>query len=189
LREKFDRERSRSALRAILPHMPDTPAHRYYTSLEGRWSGHFVQTITSWRALRGRPLATKAMAISGWLIGATRMSTTLEASGAGFHHTTRIEKLGVTVLESDEDITLLPDGRSLRMTGVLRPRFGRPVPYEAEGEIDESAAGAVYRITWPGMQLTQKTRVMPEGLELTQETAWARARVVLRRTGRMAAIP
>jgi len=109
------------------------------------------------------------------------MQTTLEGEGRSFRHTTRVRVWGLESFTTEERIELADDGRSLRMTGVQTPRFGRPERYEASGSIDETATRATYEITWLGCSLVQRTRIVPEGLELTQDTAWSHAEVLLRR--------
>jgi hypothetical protein len=51
------------------------------------------------------------------------------------------------------------------------------------GEMDPSGERTTYRLVWLECPLVQRTRVVPEGLELTQETAWSFGEVLLRRRG------
>lgn len=160
--------------------MIDGPARRYYRSLEGRWSGRFHFAVTDPRA-GGEAAALRRMAALSRLVGPASIATTLEAEGDCFRHTTRISKWGATLYETAERIELRPDGRALVMSGELRAPF-RPVErYEASGEIDERATGATYRIPWAGVEMVQRTAIVAEGLELSQETPWSRAYVLLRR--------
>jgi hypothetical protein len=167
----------------------DGPALRYYRSLVGSWSGALTLFVTDAGALRAATLATRSrirtMALLSGTLGAARMATTLEAvSERRFRHTTRVAKWRATLFDSEEEIAIEDDGRSFRMTGVQRSWPGRREPLSGEGEIDATATGAVYRIPWFGVELIQRTTIVPEGLELTQETPWSRAAVLLRRERR-----
>lgn len=159
------------------------PARRYYESLTDAWSGRFTIAVTDWRGGGRGAGAPKAMAAAMRLVGPALMETTLAAEGDDFVHTTRVSKWGVTLLETRERIVLAGDGTSLAMTGEQRARFGASEPYEAEGEIDETATRATYRIPWAGVELVQRTRIVDggAGLELEQLTPFSRAFVVLRR--------
>jgi hypothetical protein len=165
--------------------MTPAPAFRYYSSLVGRWSGPFTFAVTDWRALRREPARTVlrvgAMGALARLVGAATMKTTLHAAGAGFKHTTRVEKGGVAVVETVEIITLLEGGRSFRLAGEQRSPFDPPAPYEASGEVDEDATRATYRIPWQGVTMRQQTAIVEGGLALSQATAWSYGSVVLRR--------
>lgn len=160
----------------------DGPALRYYRSLVGRWSGDFTLAVTDPAALAALPWRVRAMGLFARLDGRLRMATTLaEVDARTFAHTTRVTKWSVVVLQSEETITLADDGWRLRMAGVQRPR-GAPVePYAGDGEIAPGGDAATYAIQWAGAPMTQRTHVVAEGLRLTQETAWSRASVVLRR--------
>ena len=156
----------------------DGPAHRYYASLVGAWSGRFDLQVTDREAMRSAPFPARASARLASPLGGYSMSTTLAGTGRDWHHTTRVEKFGLTLFTSDETIAIADDGRSFRITGVQHPLVGPEERYEGPGEIDPSASGATYRITWAGAPLQQRTAILPEGLQLTQETAWV---VLLRR--------
>lgn len=157
------------------------PAPRYYTSLVGAWEGRFRIRITSRPELARLSLATRFLANAAHLAGAMSMKTTLEGAGRSFRHTTHVSAFGLEQFTTDETIELDSDGRTFRMSGVQRPRVGKPETYDAHGSIDETATRATYEITWLGCPLVQRTRIVPEGLELTQDTAWSHAEVLLRR--------
>ena len=169
-----------------------TPALRYYRALVGAWSGRFTLTITDPRAFRegAAPWLTKLGLAPVALVprlGVATMATTLQPQGDGdsptFRHTTRVSRWGVTLFATDEVISLGDDGRSIHMSGSQRMGPGGAEPYESEGEVDEAATRATYRILWVGEPLVQRTAIVPEGLELSQETRWSRAMVLLRRVG------
>jgi len=162
----------------------DGPVHRYYRALEGQWSGTLTLTITDPVALRGYPLSTRAMMTFSRLLGPVLMQTTLAASGAAYRHTTRVSRAGIPLFVTSEIISPGDDGRSLRMSGEQRTSIGAVERYDADGEVDDSATRATYRIPWLGAPLVQRTRIVDEGLELTQETPWSRAEVLLRRAAR-----
>ncbi len=109
------------------------------------------------------------------------MKTTLRASGRDYLHTTQVSRLGITLMRSREVITIGDDGRSIRMSGEQRPLIGPKELYESIGEIDDSATRATYRIPWAGTSMTQRTRIVSDGLALEQETAWSRGAVLLLR--------
>ncbi len=153
-------------------------ARAYYGSLEGRWSGRFTLVVTSWAP---GAAAVKLMATAARAVGGLGMATTLEADGADYVHTTRVTKAGALVFATTERIVIGEDGRSLVMKGEQRPALGRAIPYDATVEVAEDAKGAVYRIPWTGVEMVQRTAIVPEGLDLTQETPWSRGHVLLRR--------
>jgi hypothetical protein len=157
------------------------PALRYYRSLEGSWLGALRFEVTDVDQLRKRPLHKRMMALASRL-GSAWMATTLAAEGPSeFLHTTRIFKWKVALFESTELIVVNADGRTFRLSGEQRPRLSRSEPYVADGEVDDSAKRATYRIPWAGEALLQQTHVVEAGLELVQETAWSRASVLLER--------
>jgi hypothetical protein len=170
------------------------PASRYYRSLLGAWKGRFHFEIVDRRALRREGLSAwlplSGLAALQRLSGGVWMSTTLEPDGGAaprsFQHTTRLHEWGTTLFRTSETISLLGDGRSLRMTGTQRvwPALGRAGSYLAGGGVDGAAKSATYEVPWFGTLLTQRTEIVPGGLALTQETAWSLARVLLVRTVR-----
>jgi len=166
------------------------PGPRYYGALVAAWEGRLAFAMTDWGALRaaaiplGAKLAWMAMGVVSRVLGDLRMATTLSRGANGeWSHTTLVSKWGIVALETEERITLAPDGRSLVMKGEMRawPRLGAPERYDSDGEIDESATRATYRVPMLGAPLVQRTRIVPEGLELSQETPWSRSKVLLRR--------
>ncbi len=166
--------------------MGESPAVRYYRRHVGSWSGRFDFRVTSWRALAGARITTMLlvapMAVLTRLFGPSTMATRVEASGTDFRHITRVSKWGVTLYETAETIAVGEDGRTVRLAGTQGTRFGRSVPYEATAEIDEGATSAAYRIPWMGVDLVQRTKIVPDGLELIQETPWSHASTLLRAT-------
>jgi hypothetical protein len=157
------------------------PASRYYVSLVGSWEGRFRVRITNRAELARLPMLTWLTGNAAHLSGAMWMQTTLEGEGRSFRHTTRVSAWGIESFTTEERIELADDGRSLRMTGTQTRRLARPGHYDAKGSIDEAATRATYELTWLGSPLVQRTRIVPEGLELTQETAWSHAEVLLAR--------
>jgi hypothetical protein len=157
------------------------PAPRYYTSLVGAWEGRFRIRITSRPELARLPLATRFIGNAAHLAGAMSMKTTLDGEGRSFRHTTHVSAFGLEQFTTDEAIELDSDGRTFRMSGVQRPRVGKPETYDAHGSIDETATRATYELTWLGCPLVQRTRIVTEGLELTQDTSWSHGEVLLAR--------
>lgn len=158
----------------------DGVSFRYYRGLVGRWAGAFRLSVSDAAALRGLPLRIRMMALFARLDGRLRMATTLDALDATTYlHTTRVTKWGIPVLTSRETITLAADGLRFRIEGEQRPLLAPVEPYAGDGEVGPD--GALYPIAWAGMPMTQRTRIVPEGLLLTQETVWSKASVLLRR--------
>lgn len=161
-------------------------ASRYYGRLLGAWSGPFTFALTNRVALRnsGAPRFTiEGMALLARVTGRSVLSTTLrrgDDEGRLFIHTTRLSKWGITAFESQEEISIDPDGRSLRMAGEMGFGGSRS-PYESLGEIAEDAEGATYRIPWLGVMMIQATRIHDDAreLELTQTTDFSFGRVRL----------
>lgn len=135
--------------------------------------------LTSRAELKRLPARTRLTANGAHLVGAMWIQTTLAGGDRSYRHTTRVRAWGVEAFTTEEHIELSDDGRTLRMSGVQRLRLGRPEAYEATGSIDETATRATYELTWLGGPLVQRTRIVSEGLELTQDTAWSHAEVLL----------
>lgn len=156
-------------------------AARYYSSLVGRWGGRFVFRVTREEVLGQRRFGVRAVGRLTQLLGPLTFRTALDGAGRSYHHTTLVSAAGVTVFSTDETIELSDDDRSVRMRGVQRRRLGRTVSYDASGEVDDTATRATYLIDWLGEPLVQRLQVVSSGLALTQETAWSRGEVLLRR--------
>jgi len=111
------------------------------------------------------------------------MSTTLVAGDdeRTFLHTTVVSLFGVPIYSTRESIVIAEDGRGFSMTGSQRQTLGKDETYEAEGEVLEDSMGATYRLKFFGGDLVQRTRIVPEGLSLSQESPWTRGSVVLER--------
>jgi len=159
----------------------------------GHWRGRYAFAITDWARFRATPMPLAdrmrvlAMHLVARCIGSFAMRTSVTASriDEGYvEHTTAASKWAMPLFSSRETLRLGPEGRSLTMRGPQRlwPLFWPPRDFgEATGEIDDEAAGALYRIPWLGGEMVQRTRVVAGGLELSQEAPWFRASVLLRR--------
>jgi hypothetical protein len=155
--------------------VPVGPAQSYYLALVGAWSGVLeVERPPPTHGVLARLLALLARAT-----GRYRFETTLAATDRGFHHTTQVRKLGVLLLGTEEDIVLGADGRSLVMTGTMRPLLGRAAPYRAEGHVDAESRGATYHIPWLGAELVQCTQRQGADLAFTHQTPWLCTRALL----------
>jgi hypothetical protein len=160
-------------------------AQRYYSPLVGAWSGRFEFVVTDSRALgqmgMARWLPLRLFAVLAWY--GTRMSTTLSQGedARTFLHTTRVSLFGVPIYSTRESIVIGEDGRAFSMTGSQRQTLGKDEAYEAQGEVLSDASGATYRLKFFGGDLVQRTRLVPEGLSLSQESPWTRGSVVLER--------
>lgn len=112
------------------------------------------------------------------------ISTTVRVLSTGdVLHTTLVEKAGMSLFRSVETILLGQDGRSFTLQSEQRTA---PFPWivrvcDGDGEVTEAADGATYRMGWLGTTLHQRTRVVPEGLAVQQQSAWSRGSTVLRR--------
>jgi hypothetical protein len=111
------------------------------------------------------------------------IATTLALEGNVVKHTTQLSKWGLSVFNSVETISLLKDGRHFVIHGeqVFGPKPLGMQPFDAKGSVDDDALGAIYFIPWFGGILEQRTKVVPEGLELVQVTTWSKLSVVLKR--------
>lgn len=170
---------------------PATPAERYYRGLVGSWRGLFHLQITDAVAMRksAAPLFVRlGLLLVAFFprLGLFWMETLLapdDVEPGVYVHTTRVSRFGFTTYSTSERLTLAPGGRALAMVGETSAPLARPARYEATATVAEDASGATYTIPWLGEELTQRTRIVPEGLELTQETPWSRATVLLHRVG------
>ncbi len=160
----------------------------------GRWGSPFRLVITNRVALRESRLRAvdrlqvEALAAMNALGAAPQMTTTVgfdpDCHECRVLHTTRISSAGVTLFRSEEWLTLDDDGRGAVLRGAQRsaPTLWIARPWaESTVRFDEDGQGAHYALTWLGVPLRQVTRVVPEGVRLTQETAWSRAEALLQR--------
>jgi hypothetical protein len=171
----------------------DAPHHRYYRALEGRWRGRIRFEVTDPKRLQASGLRLMdrwslwSMALASRRPVTLVLSTTLDYAGGGHRgevrHTTRTTCLGVTVYRGRETILLADDGRSFRMEGAQAffPRLWAADEWAGDGAVDADHGGAVYRIPFFGERMEQRTRVVPEGLEIVQTTPFSRAAALLRR--------
>lgn len=163
-----------------------TPATRYYESLLGDWVGTMHMQVRDAAALRRAGAFARALGLFVRIDGRATMATTLrrapDADGLPVYaHTTRVTRWGVPTLRSAETLVLQPDGRSLVMRGVHRVALRAAEPYEGSARISGDGRAAEYAFTWMHAPLVQRTQVVAEGLQLTQETPWAYNEVLLRR--------
>ena len=160
------------------------PHRTYYSGLVGAWAGDCTVQIsgrpTGGRVQQLRAGAFRALARSK---GSLVFSTTLTMQGDEVRHTTQLTKWGLPVFNSRERIHLLPDGRHFELHGeqVFGPAPVGMQPFDAKGSVDDDALGAIYFIPWFGGILEQRTKVIPDGLELVQVTTWSKLSVVLKR--------
>jgi hypothetical protein len=170
------------------------PPHlAYYRAHQGRWSAPYSVSITSWRAFWTAPMGPLDRLRGLWMgtVAAwtgLRMDTSVDcevyAARREVLHTTALSLWGVTFFRSVEVLALREDGLGASMSGEQRlwPVPWRPRPFgEGQVEIAPDAQSARYTFDWMGGRLVQRTRVVPEGLELEQQTDWFRARALLRR--------
>lgn len=137
-----------------------------------------------------RRASLRALGLAFRLLGPLRMETTLDYWSRGaagtVTHTTRFSKWGLTVLSSTETLHLEVPGPDLGLDGELRAwplrwrRFGFG---EARVTIEPDALGARYIFEPMGLPVEQRTRVVEDGLEISQDAGWWRATGLLRRTG------
>lgn len=160
-------------------------AVQYYAPLVGDWSGTLRMRVTDAAALRRCDRRTRAMGAFVRVHGRVTMATTLrrgpdDGAPPRFEHTTRVSLWGLPILRSRE--TIAPTGdRAAELRGVQRMPPGGAVAYRGVVEFADDAAAATYSLVWAGAPMIQRTQVVPEGLRLTQETAWSFAEVLLRR--------
>jgi hypothetical protein len=160
------------------------PHQTYYRGLVGNWAGE-CQVEVFGRPKGGRLNILRAGAFQALSRskGALTITTTLELAGDQVKHTTQLTKWGLSVFSSRETISLLPDGRHFVIHGeqVFGPRPLGMQPFDAKGSVDDDALGAIYFIPWFGGILEQRTKVVPDGLELVQVTTWSKLSTVLKR--------
>jgi len=111
---------------------------RYYRAATGRWEGTAHLRITSWRALwaaRLRPselLSVITMALTERLLGPARLVTQMQPTPEPkrFDHIAEIRRAGVCLYRGRRQMTLEPDGVSVRIEGEEHrfPWLSRAVP-------------------------------------------------------------
>jgi hypothetical protein len=158
--------------------------HTYYSGLVGAWAGECKVEIFG-RPAGGRLQLLRAGAFRALARskGPLVFATTLAMEGDEVRHTTQLTKWGVPVFNSRERIRLLPDGRHIELHGeqVFGPAPLGMQPFDARGSVDDDALGAIYFVPWFGGILEQRTKVIPDGLDLVQVTTWSKLSVVLKR--------
>ena len=157
---------------------------RYYGSLIGDWSGTLVMRVTDPDALGRTDTMTRLMGLYARVDGRVTMATTLRRAAdteLAFDHTTTVSRLGLTTLRSQERIVLAPDGLTGTIRGMHHVTLRPDEPYEGTISFGDDALTATYRFTWMHAPMEQHTRIVAEGLQLTQETAWSHHEVLLRR--------
>lgn len=179
-----------------LMHEGISPNRSYYRAVHGRWSTNLEFVLTDLGAFwatrmsfldRARLLS---MTILPRLLGPLRLDTSVDCESRIAHrevlHTTRVSKLGMTLVSSVETFTLDEDGRRFQMRGEMR-LFPNPWQTrgfgEAYGEIDASGTQASYRFAWFGTEMRQRGEIGADGdtVTITQETPFSRGVQVLRR--------
>ncbi len=147
-------------------------ARRYYERNIGSWSGHLTFRVTE---SLGAPFSVRMLGILTMLSRGAKMATTVEPRGDAFFHTTKVSRLGIPFVTTEETITIEPDGKRVSMKGTQNGEA-----YEATAEIDDDARAARYEIPWMGLTMIQSTKLLEEGrLEVVQRTPFSRAEVVL----------
>ena len=87
-------------------------------------------------------------------------------------------------MSSSERIDVQRGGDDVVMRGEQRVPLAGTTPFEATATIHEGATSATYRIPWEGVTMIQRTRIVPDGVEIAQETPYSQARVLLVRARR-----
>ena len=165
--------------------------HRYFRAKEGHWRGKVGFEITGPQALRASPLRSldkwsmRSMALASRRLSTLVLSTTVDYASRGHQnevlHTTRMSSLGVTLFRSREAILLGDDGLSFRVRGAQAffPRLWKATEWFAYGAVAADHDGAVYQIPLFGVTMEQRTRMTPQGLEVTQMSPFSRASILL----------
>jgi hypothetical protein len=150
-----------------------TTMEEYYDGLVGAWEGRLSLEITADRVPWLRRLVAWTFRVG------PVMRTTLARDGAAWRHTTHVSWLGLRGFYSEE--TIAPAETGFVMAGTQWFSPGRGEPYSCPGAVSDDASGATYHLQWLGEPMTQRTRVVPDGLAITQETSWSRVSTTLRR--------
>lgn len=170
--------------------------HReYFRAKIGRWSGPFrleiTQSASDQKLPWGDRLTLRFLAIlSRWVDGLV-MSTTVNDSSqqhpGTIIHTTRLSLHGITIARSEEVISPADDGVRFQIKGRRWsfPFIGSGTTWSGEGSVSTDHDGASYHISILG-QMTQTTRMTPNGLEIIQTTPFSRATILLRWLGPLA---
>jgi hypothetical protein len=174
--------------------MTERPTHAYFRPKHGAWSGEFVFTLESLRALFAGSMGLVdkiGFAMLGWVcrvLGPFRIRTTVDASRieeGRVGHTTHVSKWGVPLMWSVETFALGADGQTLEVDGVVRSGtwlwIGRRYR-ESRGRVDDDGLHASYEFAWAGAKLRQRSTPEGDGLRFAQELDGCRASFVLRRS-------
>jgi len=168
----------------------DAPHHHYFRAKQGHWRGKIRFVLTDPRGLRASSVrwadkwSLRTLSVASRLSGLV-LKTTVDYTSRGHLdevlHTTRVTNLGMPVYRSAETIFLGGDGNGFRIEGreSFFP-FLRSADWAAEGAVAADHDGAAYRIPCFGLTMEQVTRTSPEGLEITQRTAFTRATILLK---------
>lgn len=173
--------------------MSEPPGYAYFRPKHGRWTGAYVLTSESLRALFSGSMGffdKLTFALLGLVcrvLGPLRIETSVDASkleDARVYHTTRVSKWGLPLMWSEEWFTFDAEGQTFAVSGGVRSLpFGWVVhPYrESHGTIDDKGQCASYDFRWAGSRVRQRSNPRPDGLQLVQELDGCRATFVLRK--------
>jgi hypothetical protein len=161
-----------------------TPHHQYFATNHGRWGCTFDFRVTDWSAFWATPMSwtdrlqVVSMALVPRVIGALRFETEVVHDPASevVVHRTWVRKWGLALLDSEEQFTLLDDGRSMAISGVRRtaPTWIAETFGATFAEVAESGSEASYRFPWFGTEIVQTTRnVRGGGCDITQRTPFS----------------
>lgn len=157
--------------------MSTQPSLAYYTACVGQWRTPVAITITDATALATSGASwldrVSLHVLARWptWLGRVQMDTKVTVAGEVVTHSTDIRWLGVKLKRSVEHYALAPDGRRLTISGGMT----------GDGEIDETATRASYRLRWLGLDVVQDTVRDGDTVTVDQRGPGFRGVQVLRR--------
>ena len=162
------------------------PNHLYYHRLQGLWSGRFRLRVTRPVELFRSPIGlinkiqVVAFGLGSALFGAPCLHTTVRVeSNELVHHTSRIERFGLSLYTAEEEFSLHPDGREIGISGVEKILlFSHPLQ-PGRGWVEDDALRAVYQWRWFNQDWTMENQSDGRGVVVNIHCPWAEAKVYL----------
>jgi len=167
--------------------MDQANTFHYFRHHQGHWQGRYHFSICNWSVFWQARLSLmeRLQLLSLALLPFLSLKTQVEAEKAGaVVHRTWLEIAGICCFKSVETLYLHPDGRNLHSKQVqqLWPGFKSLPETTGTGWILPDGTGMVYDWHWYDRRMKQRSRILPDGLELQQSSDYSHAHVILQRT-------
>lgn len=160
----------------------------YYAQAYGRWRGYFTLSLQRpVRMLTGpMPLAYKGRVLLlialQTLMGRWTIETEVHAlTSHEVAHRFWLKKWGITLYASEEQFSLLSNGRdlTLHLQDAVWPFLHKKQSQGTHAGTVFSAQEALYQMPFLGSVYPMRTRLTPETFQLTLQTPWGQGRGIM----------